>query len=79
MIDNKFPDITLGQTVSYYDLFLTKRQEYNKKCNKKFCNFNNNVYYSSRMLLSRNGRWRSEWSILVSGDQAEVTGTLKVN
>jgi len=25
-----------------------------------------------------NGRWRSEWSVLVSGDLAEVTGTLKV-
>ena len=29
--------------------------------------------------ISRNGRWRSEWSILLSGDTAEVTGTLKVN
>ena len=25
-----------------------------------------------------NGRWRSEWSLIISGDQAEVTGTLKV-
>lgn len=25
-----------------------------------------------------NGRWRSEWSVLLSGDLAEVTGTLKV-
>jgi len=25
-----------------------------------------------------NGRWRSEWSIQISGDVAEVTGTLKV-
>ena len=25
-----------------------------------------------------NGRWRSEWSLILSGDQAEVTGTLKV-
>jgi len=25
-----------------------------------------------------NGRWRSQWSILVSGQQAEVTGVLKV-
>ena len=26
-----------------------------------------------------NGRWRSEWSIVVSGGQAEVTGILKVH
>ena len=25
-----------------------------------------------------NGRWRSQWSMLVSGNQAEVTGVLKV-
>jgi capping protein alpha len=25
-----------------------------------------------------NGRWRSEWSLIIAGDQAEVTGTLKV-
>ena len=30
------------------------------------------------MLNYRNGRWRSIWTVLVSGNQAEVSGVLKV-
>ena len=30
------------------------------------------------MLHCRNGRWRSIWTVLVSGNQAEVSGVLKV-
>ena len=29
-------------------------------------------------LFHRNGRWRSVWTVNVSGNQAEVTGVLKV-
>ena len=29
-------------------------------------------------MCCRNGRWRSIWTVLVSGSQAEVSGVLKV-
>ena len=33
---------------------------------------------SDMFFQSRNGRWRSQWTVLMSGGQAEVSGVLKV-
>lgn len=36
------------------------------------------LFMSTFTFFYRNGRWRSVWTVLISGQQAEISGILKV-